>query len=123
MESPLSFRANWRTTTRNQEGPTTNGCKAQSQQHLFQHIKSNKNWHKEVFSEKLKLKLKKNVTKTANNSRDEARTGITTALLQKGPVFVAKMRSFWRRCRPDRNWTKQNFYQKSINPQKPTCHS
>ena len=59
----------------------------------------------------------------ADNSRDEARTGVTLAILQEGPVFVAKTRSFPQRFIPDGNWTKQNIYQKSMNAEKATSHS
>ena len=54
LESPLIFRENSLSSTRNQEGPTTNGRKAKCQKHLFRQIKSNKNWHNEDVTEKLK---------------------------------------------------------------------
>ena len=63
LKFPLTFRGNWRTTARNHEGPTTNGRKAQSRKHLCQQIYSNKNWHKEDFSEKLKINRKKTCKK------------------------------------------------------------
>ena len=59
LKFPLTFRGNWRTTARCHEGHTTNGRKAQCQKHLFQRIDYNKPWHKEDFSEKLKLNRKK----------------------------------------------------------------
>ena len=67
--------------------------------------------------------MEENLKKMADNSKDEARAGITNAILQKGPVFVAKTRSFSQRYIPDGNWTKQNIYQKSVNAQKTTSHS
>ena len=96
MESPLSFRANWRTTTRNQEGPTTNGYKAHCQKHFFHQTKSNENWHKEQrrLQWETEFQPQENVKKKANNSRDDDKTGITTALLQKGPVLLQKRDPF-----------------------------
>ena len=54
LEAPLIFRGNSLSSTRNQEGPTTNGRQAKCQKHSFRQIKSNKNWHNENITEKLK---------------------------------------------------------------------